>query len=103
MTTINQGMSIEEIERVVSQRVANTIEAIVIYETKTNMDRKSMCQTKRKEDNVTENARNKRKWKGNHNGSSSQQNKGHKMNQEEVNELRAERLAKPHDPLALMA
>nr|GFC25793.1 hypothetical protein [Tanacetum cinerariifolium] len=26
-----------------------------------------------------------------------------KMNQEEVNELRAERLAKPHNPLALMA
>nr|GEY89692.1 retrovirus-related Pol polyprotein from transposon TNT 1-94 [Tanacetum cinerariifolium] len=37
MTTVNQGMSIEEIERVVAQRVANAIEAIAIYETKTNL------------------------------------------------------------------
>ncbi|GJY70205.1 hypothetical protein Tco_0473908 [Tanacetum coccineum] len=36
MTTVNQGMSVEEIERVVAQRVANAIEAIAIYETKTN-------------------------------------------------------------------
>ncbi|GJZ74719.1 hypothetical protein Tco_0639184 [Tanacetum coccineum] len=41
MATVNQGMSIEEIERVVAQRVANAIEAIAIYETKTNMARKS--------------------------------------------------------------
>ncbi|GJX32882.1 hypothetical protein Tco_0242737 [Tanacetum coccineum] len=37
MTTVNQGMSVEEIERVVAQRVADAIEAIAIYETKTNM------------------------------------------------------------------
>ncbi|GKC91375.1 hypothetical protein Tco_1152024, partial [Tanacetum coccineum] len=37
MITVNQGMSVEEIERVVAQRVANAIEAIAIYETKTNM------------------------------------------------------------------
>nr|GFC60683.1 hypothetical protein [Tanacetum cinerariifolium] len=37
MTTINQGMSVEEIERVVAQRVANAIEAIAIYETKTKL------------------------------------------------------------------
>ncbi|GJS49729.1 reverse transcriptase domain-containing protein [Tanacetum coccineum] len=79
MTTVNQGMSIEEIERVVAQRVANAIEAIAIYETKTNMARKSTIQTERQEDKVTENASNKRKWEGNHNGSSSQQNKGHKV------------------------
>ncbi|GKE29712.1 reverse transcriptase domain-containing protein, partial [Tanacetum coccineum] len=79
MTTVNQGMSVEEIERVVAQRVANAIEAIAIYETKTNMARKSMSQTKRQEDKVAENASNKRKWEGNHNGSSSQQNKGHKV------------------------
>nr|GFB84691.1 hypothetical protein [Tanacetum cinerariifolium] len=48
MKTINQGMSIEEIKRVVAQR-------------------------------VEENASNKRKWEGNHNGRSSQQNKGHKV------------------------
>ncbi|GJX97782.1 putative reverse transcriptase domain-containing protein, partial [Tanacetum coccineum] len=79
MTTVNQGMSVEEIERVVAQRVANAIEAIAIYKTKTNMARKSMSQTERQEDKVAENASNKRKWEGNHNGSSSQQNKGHKV------------------------
>ncbi|GJT14934.1 hypothetical protein Tco_0873640 [Tanacetum coccineum] len=79
MTTVNQGMSIEEIERVIAQRVANAIEAIAIYETKTNMARKSTIQTKRQEDKVRENASNKRKWEGNYNGSLSQQNKGHKV------------------------
>ncbi|GJU40982.1 putative reverse transcriptase domain-containing protein [Tanacetum coccineum] len=79
MTTVNQGMSVEEIERVVAQRVANAIEAIAIYKTKTNMARKSISQTERQEDKVAENASNKRKWEGNHNGSSSQQNKGHKV------------------------
>ncbi|GJW31477.1 putative reverse transcriptase domain-containing protein [Tanacetum coccineum] len=79
MTTVNQGMSVEEIERVVAQRVANAIEAIAIYETKTNIARKSVIQTERQEDKVVENASNKRKWEGNHNGSSSQQNKGHKV------------------------
>nr|GFB67721.1 hypothetical protein [Tanacetum cinerariifolium] len=42
MTTVNQRMSVEEIERVVAQRVANAIEAIAIYETKTNIARKSL-------------------------------------------------------------
>ncbi|GJZ11266.1 hypothetical protein Tco_0546025 [Tanacetum coccineum] len=79
MTTVNQRMSVEEIERVVAQRVANAIEAIAIYKTKTNMASKSMSQTKRQEDKVSENASNKRKWKGNHNGNSSQQNKGNKV------------------------
>nr|GFB18320.1 hypothetical protein [Tanacetum cinerariifolium] len=60
MTTINQGMSVEEIERVVAQRVANAIEAISIYETKTNLARKSMSQTKRQKEKVEENASNKR-------------------------------------------
>ncbi|GKA17924.1 hypothetical protein Tco_0697761 [Tanacetum coccineum] len=64
MTTVNQGMSVEEIERVVAQRVANAIEAIAIYKTKTNMARKSMSQTERQEDKVAENASNKRKWEG---------------------------------------
>ncbi|GJX78685.1 hypothetical protein Tco_0326834 [Tanacetum coccineum] len=72
-------LRVEEIEQVVAQRVANAIEAIAIYETKTNMARKSMSQTERQEDKVAENAINKRKWEGNHNGSSSQQNKGHKV------------------------
>ncbi|GJY72873.1 hypothetical protein Tco_0477304 [Tanacetum coccineum] len=43
------------------------------------MARKSMSQTKREEDKVAENATNKRKWEGNHNGSLIQQNKGHKV------------------------
>ncbi|GJY89493.1 putative reverse transcriptase domain, ribonuclease H-like domain, aspartic peptidase domain protein [Tanacetum coccineum] len=59
MTTLNQGMSVEEIKRVVAQRVANAIEAIAIYKTKTNMARKSMSQTERQEDKVAENASNK--------------------------------------------
>nr|GFC75864.1 hypothetical protein [Tanacetum cinerariifolium] len=69
MTTINQGMRVEEIEQVVAQRVANAIEAIAIYETKTNLACKSMSQTKRQEEKVAENASNKRKWESNHNGS----------------------------------
>nr|GEY62207.1 hypothetical protein [Tanacetum cinerariifolium] len=72
-------MSIEEIERVVAHRVANAIEAIALYETKTNLAHKSMSQTERQEEEVAENASNKRKWESNHNGSLSQQNKGHKV------------------------
>nr|GFC68873.1 hypothetical protein [Tanacetum cinerariifolium] len=72
-------MSVEEIERVIAHRVANAIEAIAIYETKTNLGRKSMSQTERQEEEVAENANNKRKWENNHNGSLSQQNKGHKV------------------------
>nr|GFB33544.1 reverse transcriptase domain-containing protein [Tanacetum cinerariifolium] len=79
MTTVNQGMSVEEIEQVVAQRVANAIEAIVIYETKTNLARKSMSQTEQQQEEVAENASNKKKWESNHNGSLSQQNKGHKV------------------------
>ncbi|GJT02010.1 putative reverse transcriptase domain-containing protein [Tanacetum coccineum] len=63
MTTVNHGMSVEETKRVVAQRVANAIEAIAIYETKTNMARKSMIKTEQQEDKVAENACNKRKWK----------------------------------------
>nr|GFC41248.1 reverse transcriptase domain-containing protein [Tanacetum cinerariifolium] len=72
-------MSVEEIEGVVAQRVANAIEAIAIYETKTNLACKSMSQTERQEEEVVENASSKRKWESNHNGSLSQQNKGHKV------------------------
>nr|GFD40006.1 hypothetical protein [Tanacetum cinerariifolium] len=79
MTVVNQGMSIEEIEQVVAQRVANAIEAIAIYETKTNIALKSMSQTERQKEKVAENASNKKKWEGNYNGSLSQQNKGHKV------------------------
>ncbi|GJZ36882.1 hypothetical protein Tco_0583073 [Tanacetum coccineum] len=53
MTTVNQGMSVEEIERVVAQRLANAIEAIAIYKTKTNKARKSMSQTNDKKNQET--------------------------------------------------
>ncbi|GJU34312.1 putative reverse transcriptase domain-containing protein [Tanacetum coccineum] len=62
MTTVNKGMSVEEIEWVVAQRVANAIEAIAIYEMKTNMTRKSISQTERQKDKVAKNSSNKRKW-----------------------------------------
>nr|GEV25802.1 putative reverse transcriptase domain-containing protein [Tanacetum cinerariifolium] len=72
MTTANQGMSIEEIKQIVAQRVANAIEAIAIYE--------SINQTKQRENKVAGNVSNKRKWKGDHNESSSQQqNKEHEV------------------------
>nr|GFB00678.1 hypothetical protein [Tanacetum cinerariifolium] len=71
-------MSVEEIKRVVAQRVANAIEAIAIYETKTNLAHKSMSQNERQEEKVAKNASNKRKWGSNHDESLSQQNKGHK-------------------------
>nr|GFA62866.1 reverse transcriptase domain-containing protein [Tanacetum cinerariifolium] len=51
MKTVNQRMSVEEIKQV----------------------------TERQEEEVAKNASNKRKWEGNHNGSLSQQNKGHKV------------------------
>ncbi|GKD30884.1 hypothetical protein Tco_1241662 [Tanacetum coccineum] len=43
------------------------------------MARESMSQIKRQGDKVSDNASNKRKWEGNHNGNSSQQNKEHKV------------------------
>nr|GFB09791.1 hypothetical protein [Tanacetum cinerariifolium] len=60
-------------------RVTNAIEAIAIYETKTNLARKSMSQIERQEEEVAENASNKRKWESNHHRSLSQQNKGYKV------------------------
>nr|GEX23229.1 hypothetical protein [Tanacetum cinerariifolium] len=71
MTTANQGMSVEKIEHIVTQRVANAIEAIPIYE--------SINQTKQRKNKVAGNASNKIKWECDHNESSSQQqNKEHK-------------------------
>nr|GEU70515.1 hypothetical protein [Tanacetum cinerariifolium] len=59
----------------VAQRVANAIETIAIYETKTHMARDSMDQVERQEDKEAKNASNKRKWEGNYSRSSSQQQK----------------------------
>ncbi|GKG02566.1 hypothetical protein Tco_0310202, partial [Tanacetum coccineum] len=47
MATVNQGMSVEEIEQIVAQRVANAIKAIAIYE--------SINQTKQQENKVVGN------------------------------------------------
>ncbi|GJV02045.1 hypothetical protein Tco_1335614 [Tanacetum coccineum] len=80
MATVNQGMSVEEIEQIVAQRVANAIEAIAIYETKNNMARESLNQTIHQEDEVARNASNKRKWEGDQNRRpNQQQNKEHKV------------------------
>ncbi|GJW92828.1 putative reverse transcriptase domain-containing protein [Tanacetum coccineum] len=73
MTTMNQGMRFAEIEQMVTKRVVNAIETIVIYEIKTRMACESMRQIKRQEDELAENTSNKRKWEGDHKGSSSQQ------------------------------
>nr|GEU40236.1 hypothetical protein [Tanacetum cinerariifolium]GEU40239.1 hypothetical protein [Tanacetum cinerariifolium] len=80
MTTTNQGMSFVEIKKIIAQRVANAIKTIAIYETKTRMARESMSQTKQQKDKVAENVKNKKKSKGDHIGSPSQeQNKEHKV------------------------
>ncbi|GJR78932.1 hypothetical protein Tco_0149717 [Tanacetum coccineum] len=80
MTTANQEMSFAEIEQIIAQRVVNAIETIAIYEAKTHVARDLMNRVERQEDMVAENASNKRKWEGDHGGSSSQQqNKEHKV------------------------
>ncbi|GKB81685.1 reverse transcriptase domain-containing protein [Tanacetum coccineum] len=53
MTTTNQGMSFEEIEQIVAERVANGIETIAIYDDMTRqwiVISESMSQTKRHEE-----------------------------------------------------
>ncbi|GJX54369.1 hypothetical protein Tco_0282738 [Tanacetum coccineum] len=73
-------MSFAEIVQIEFQRVANAIETIAIYKAKTRVARDLMNRVERQKDKVAENASNKRKWEGNHGGSSSQQqNKEHKV------------------------
>ncbi|GJU52198.1 hypothetical protein Tco_1225912 [Tanacetum coccineum] len=80
MSTANQWLNFAEIKRMVAQRVANAIETIAIYETKTRMARDSLDRVERQEYKEAKNASNKRKWEGDHDKSSSQQqNKGHKV------------------------
>nr|GFA95163.1 hypothetical protein [Tanacetum cinerariifolium] len=55
--------------------MSNAIETIVIYEAKTYVARGLINRVKRQKDKVAENASNKRKWEGDHDGSSSQQQK----------------------------
>ncbi|GJR59327.1 hypothetical protein Tco_1501489 [Tanacetum coccineum] len=62
MPTSRQGISSEEMEQVVAQRVANAIEAIAIYESKIRMAHDLMNQVVREEATVGKNVSNKRKW-----------------------------------------
>ncbi|GJR37351.1 hypothetical protein Tco_1213035 [Tanacetum coccineum] len=80
MSTTNQGMSFAEIEQIVAQQVANAIETIAFYEAKTRMARDLMNRVEQQKDKVAKNASTKRKWEGDYDGSSSQQqNKEHKV------------------------
>ncbi|GJS49872.1 hypothetical protein Tco_0599993 [Tanacetum coccineum] len=56
MITVNQGMSVEEIERVVAQRVLKSYRAIAIYESKTNMAPSQRSRLNDKEDKVSRDA-----------------------------------------------
>nr|GEX40825.1 hypothetical protein [Tanacetum cinerariifolium] len=73
MSTSRQGMSFEEMEQVVAQRVSNAIETIAIYELKIRMAHDSMNQVVRKEATVGKNVSNKRKWGSDHGRDSDQQ------------------------------
>ncbi|GKA24797.1 putative reverse transcriptase domain-containing protein [Tanacetum coccineum] len=66
-------MSLRKYKQIIAQRVANAIETIVIYETKTRMARESTNQIKQQEGKIAEDTNDKRKWKDDHKGSSSQQ------------------------------
>ncbi|GJV57316.1 putative reverse transcriptase domain-containing protein [Tanacetum coccineum] len=66
-------MSFAEVEQIIAQRVANAIETIAIYETKIRMARESTNQIKQQEGKIAEDTNDKRKWKDDHKGSSSQQ------------------------------
>ncbi|GKF63750.1 hypothetical protein Tco_0187198 [Tanacetum coccineum] len=59
MTTTKQGMNFAEVEQIIAQRVANAIETIVIYETKTRMARESTNQIKQQEGKVAEDTNDK--------------------------------------------
>ncbi|GKA43416.1 retrotransposon protein, putative, ty1-copia subclass [Tanacetum coccineum] len=50
MTTTNQGINFAKIEQIVAQRVANAIETIATYETKTCIACESMSQNKQQKD-----------------------------------------------------
>ncbi|GKA08547.1 reverse transcriptase domain-containing protein, partial [Tanacetum coccineum] len=69
-----------EIEQIVAKRVADAIETIAIYEAKTRVARDLMNRVEQQKDKVAKNANNRRKWEGDHDRSScQQQNKEHKV------------------------
>nr|GEW85481.1 hypothetical protein [Tanacetum cinerariifolium] len=67
-----------EIDQIIAQQVANAIKTIAIYVGKTHVVRDLMNRVEQQKDKVEKNGRNKRKWEGDHDGSSSQ-TKGHKV------------------------
>ncbi|GJR71158.1 reverse transcriptase domain-containing protein [Tanacetum coccineum] len=73
MSVTRQGMSSEEMEQVVAQRVTNAIKAIAIYKTKIRMAHDSMNQVVREEATIGNNVSNKRKWGSVHGRNSDQQ------------------------------
>ncbi|GJY05459.1 hypothetical protein Tco_0371399 [Tanacetum coccineum] len=73
MSATRQGMSSEEMERVVAQRVANAIEAIAIYETKIRIANDSIHEVVREEATIGKNVTNKRKRGSDHGRNSDQQ------------------------------
>ncbi|GJR23701.1 putative reverse transcriptase domain-containing protein [Tanacetum coccineum] len=72
-TTKARDELLREVKQIIAQRVANAIETIAIYETKTRMARESTNQIKQQEGKIAEDTNDKRKWKDDHKGSSSQQ------------------------------
>ncbi|GJS38230.1 reverse transcriptase domain-containing protein [Tanacetum coccineum] len=66
MSASRQGMSSEEMEQVIAQRVAKAIEAIAIYKTKIRMAHDSVNQVVCEEVTVGKNVSNKRKCGSNH-------------------------------------
>ncbi|GJU06379.1 hypothetical protein Tco_1122809, partial [Tanacetum coccineum] len=74
------GLDFAEIEQIVAHRVADAIETIAIYEAKTRVARDLMNRVEQQKDKVAKNANNRRKWEGDHDRSScQQQNKEHKV------------------------
>nr|GFD51675.1 hypothetical protein [Tanacetum cinerariifolium] len=63
-------MSLAEVEQIIPQGVANDIDTIAIYETKTHMARESTNQNKQQEGKIAEDTNNKRNWEDYHKGSS---------------------------------
>ncbi|GJV92025.1 putative reverse transcriptase domain-containing protein [Tanacetum coccineum] len=81
-------MSSAKIEQIVAQRVTNAIETIAIYETKIRMAYDSIAHVVRQGAKVVRNANNKRKWKGDYQNKTGQQNERQKVVRAYISGLR---------------
>ncbi|GKB57851.1 hypothetical protein Tco_0914037, partial [Tanacetum coccineum] len=81
-------MSSAKIEQIVAQRVTNAIETIAIYETKIRMAYDSIAHVVRQGAKVVRNANNKRKWKGDYQNKTGQQNEQQKVVRAYISGLR---------------